>query len=299
MNYVKTFMLMAALTAVAVGTGWLVGGYNGIVIALAIAGVMNFVGYWWSDKIVLKLYKAREISPEESPQLYAMVAELAQKAAIPMPRVCIIPSAAPNAFATGRNPANSAVAVTEGLMHMLEPQEVKAVLAHEIAHVVNRDTLIGTIAATFAGAVSMLAHMLLWTSMLGGRDNNNPMGAIGALIAMIFAPMAAAMIQMAISRSREFQADRTGAELMGSGRDLASALGKLHYGAQHVPFEREPEPATAHMFIVNPLSAKGLGSLFSTHPPMDVRIQRLLEWRPESGNRQGYATTGVNARYAK
>ncbi len=277
MNHVKTFMLMAALTAVAVGTGWLIGGYNGMLIAMAIAGAMNFAGYWWSDKIVLKLYKAREITPEESPQLYAMVADLANKAAIPMPRVCIIPSHAPNAFATGRSPSHAAVAVTEGLLQILEPQEVKAVLAHEIAHVVNRDTLIGTIAATFAGAVSMLAHMLMWTTMLGGRDSNNPMGAIGALVAMIFAPLAAAMIQMAISRSREFQADRTGAELMGGGRELASALSKLHNGAMHVPFEREPEPATAHMFIVNPLSARGMGSLFSTHPPMEARIQRLLQ----------------------
>jgi heat shock protein HtpX len=288
MNHVKTFMLMAALTAVAVGTGWLIGGYSGIAIALVIAGVMNFAGYWWSDKLVLKLYKAREIGPDEAPQLHAMVADLAEKAAIPMPRVYIVPSATPNAFATGRSPSHAAVVVTEGLTQMLEPQEVKAVLAHEIAHVLNRDTLIGTIAATFAGAVSMLANMLMWTMMFGGSDDDNPLGAIGALIAMIFAPIAAALIQMAISRSREFQADKTGAELMGSGRELAGALSKLHYGAQHVPFEREPEPATAHMFIVNPLSGRGVASWFSTHPPMELRIQRLLEIRPEA-DRFGYA----------
>lgn len=281
MNHLKTFVLMAALTAVAVGTGWLIGGYNGLLIAVAAAGLMNFVGYWFSDSIVLRLYRAREVGPEEAPELHAMVAELAKRAAIPTPRVFIIPSAAPNAFATGRNPRHAAVAVTEGLLRLLTPREVMAVLAHEIAHVVNRDTLIGTIAATFAGAVSMLAHMLMWTAMLGGNDRNNPLGAVGALVAMIFAPLAAAMIQMAISRSREFQADRTGAELMGGGRELAGALHKLHFGAQQVPFEREPEPATAHMFIVNPLRARGLGSLFSTHPPVEARIERLLQYAPQ------------------
>lgn len=280
MNHVKTFMLMAALTAVAVGTGWLIGGTNGLIVAMVVAGAMNFVGYWFSDSIVLRLYRAREVGPDEAPELYAMVAELARRADIPTPKVCIIPDATPNAFATGRSPRHAAVAVTEGLLQLLTPREVMAVLAHEMAHVVNRDTLIGTIAATFAGAVSMLAHMLMWTAMLGGNDRNNPLGAIGALVAMIFAPLAAAMIQMAISRSREFQADRTGAELMGSGHELATALHKLHYGAQQIPFEREPEPATAHMFIVNPLSARGLGSLFSTHPPVEARIERLLQFAP-------------------
>jgi heat shock protein HtpX len=280
MNHIKTFMLMAALTAVAVGVGYLAGGYTGLYIALAIAGVMNFVGYWWSDKIVLKLYKAREVGPDEAPQLYEMVADLARRGNVPMPKVCIIPSATPNAFATGRNPRNAAVAITEGLLNMLEPEEVKAVMAHEMAHVINRDTLIGTIAATFAGAISMLAHIMMWTSLMGGRNNNNPIGAIGMIVAIIFAPLAASMIQMAISRSREYLADRTGAELMGSGRELASALQKLHYGAQQVPFEREPEPATAHMFIVNPLSRKGMGALFSTHPPMEMRVQKLMEWKP-------------------
>lgn len=285
MNHVKTFMLMAALTAVAVGTGWMIGGTNGLIIAMAVAGVMNFAGYWFSDSIVLRLYRAREVGHDEAPELYAMVAELARRAAVPVPKVCIIPSATPNAFATGRSPKHAAVAVTEGLLQLLTPQEVMAVLAHEMAHVVNRDTLIGTIAATFAGTVSMLAHMLMWTAMLGGNDRNNPLGAIGAIVAMIFAPLAAAMIQMAISRSREFQADHTGAELMGGGHELASALHKLHYGAQQIPFEREPEPATAHMFIVNPLNARGLGSLFSTHPPVEARIERLLQIAP---GRQGY-----------
>jgi heat shock protein HtpX len=280
MNTMKTFLLMAALTAVVVGTGWLIGGYGGMVIALVIAGVMNFASYWWSDKIVLRMFRARVVTEDEAPQLYAMVAELAKRAAIPMPKVAIVPDQTPNAFATGRNPKRGVVAVTEGLLHMLEPDEVKAVIAHEIGHIVNRDTLIGTISATFAGAVSMLAHMLMWTTMLGGRGNNNPLSLIGAIAAMIFAPLAASMIQMAISRSREFQADRTAAALMGEGRSLASALGKLQRGVAHVPPRREPEPATAHMFIVNPLSGRGLSGLFSTHPPTEARIQRLLDFRP-------------------
>jgi heat shock protein HtpX len=284
MNRVKTFMLMAALTGVVVGTGWLIGGYSGMVIALAIAGVMNFASYWWSDRIVLRMFKAREVTEDEAPQLYAMVADLADKAAIPMPKVAIVPDNTPNAFATGRNPKHGVVAVTEGLLHLLEPQEVKAVLAHEIGHIVNRDTLIGTVSATFAGAVSMLAHMLMWVTLLGGRDSSNPLSAVGALVAMIFAPMAAMLIQMAISRSREFLADKTAAKLMGSGHELASALGKLQYGVAHMPPSREPEPATAHMFIVNPLSRKGLSGLFSTHPPMEMRIQRLMEFRPRESN---------------
>lgn len=280
MNQFKTFVLMAALTALAVGVGYVAGGYTGLYIALAIAGVMNFAGYWWSDKIVLKLYKAREVGPDEAPQLYEMVADLAKRGNTPMPKVCIIPSATPNAFATGRNPSNAAVAITEGLLNMLEPEEVKAVMAHEMAHVIHRDTLIGTIAATFAGGISMLAHILMWTTMMGGR-RDNPIGMIGMLVAIIVAPIAAAMIQSAISRSREFMADRKGAELMGTGQPLASALQKLHYGAQHVPFEKEPEPATAHMFIVNPLGKQGISGWFSTHPPMEARVQKLMEWKPE------------------
>jgi heat shock protein HtpX len=280
MNTMKTFLLMAALTAVVVGTGWLIGGYTGMVIALVIAGAMNFASYWWSDRIVLRMFKAREVTEAEAPQLYAMVADLAKRAAIPMPKVAIVPDQTPNAFATGRNPSKGVVAVTQGLLHILQPDEVKAVIAHEMAHIKNRDTLIGTISATFAGAVSMLAHMLMWTTLLGGRGNNNPLSLIGAIAAMIFAPLAASLIQMAISRSREFQADRTAAELMGEGHSLASALSKLQHGVAHVPPQREPEPATAHMFIVNPLSGRGLSGLFSTHPPMEVRIQRLVEFRP-------------------
>lgn len=277
MNHAKTFLLMALLTGIAVGTGWLIGGFNGMYIALAIAGVMNFAGYWWSDKIVLKMYRAREVTPHEAPDLHTMVTELAMRANIPTPRMYIIPDAAPNAFATGRNPKHAAVAVTEGLLQVLDREEVMAVLAHEIGHVLNRDILIGTIAATFAGAVSILANMLMWTSMMGGRSrNDNPLGAIGALVAMIAAPLAAMLVQMAISRSREYGADATAARLMGNGRSLASALGKLAYGNSRIEPSQRVEPATAHMFIVNPLSARGMASLFSTHPPMEARIERLM-----------------------
>jgi heat shock protein HtpX len=281
LNRFKTALLLGLLTGVAVGMGWLIGGYTGMAVALGVAGVMNFATYWWSDKLVLRLYRAREVTPMDAPQLHAMVAELSARAAIPMPRVYIVPTHTPNAFATGRNPANAAVAVTEGLLQILDYEEVKAVLAHELGHVMNRDTLISTIAATFAGAVSMLANFLLWTVMLGGRDSNNPLGAVGALLAMLVAPIAAALIQMSISRSREYLADETGAKLVGSGRPLARALEKLHYGVAHLPPERRVEPATAHMFIVNPLSAKGISAMFSTHPPMELRVQRLLEMSPE------------------
>lgn len=280
MNQMKTVFLMALLTGVAVGTGWLIGGMNGMYIAFGIAALMNFAGYWWSDKIVLRMYRAREVSPVDAPELYDMVAELARRAEIPMPKVYIIPDASPNAFATGRNPRNAAVAVTEGLLRMLDRDELMAVMAHEMGHVLNRDILVGTIAATFAGAVSMLANMLMWTTMMGGRssddNNDNPLGAIGALVAMLVAPFAAMLIQMAISRSREYGADETSAKLMGSGRPLASALAKLAWGHDNIAHTVRPEPATAHMFIVNPLNARGLGSLFSTHPPMEARIERLL-----------------------
>lgn len=278
LNRFKTALLLGLLTGVAVGMGWLIGGYVGMAIAFGIAAVMNFGAYWYSDKIVLKMYRAIEVGPDQAPELHAMVADLAGKAAIPMPRVYIIPTQNPNAFATGRNPKNAAVAATEGLLRILDHDEVKAVMAHELGHVMNRDTLISTIAATFAGAISMIANFLMWTMVFGGRDNQNPIGMIGALLAMLVAPIAATLIQMSISRSREYLADETGAKLVGSGRPLASALRKLHYGAQQLPPEREPNAATAHMFIVNPLSAKGLSKLFSTHPGMEERVERLLNF---------------------
>jgi heat shock protein HtpX len=276
LNRFKTVVLLSLLTGVAVGMGWLIGGYTGMVIAFAIAAVMNFAAYWWSDKLVLKLYRAQEVTPDQAPELHAMVAELAQRAAIPMPRVYIIPTHTPNAFATGRNPQHAAVAVTEGLLQMLDREEVKAVLAHELGHVMNRDTLISTVSATIAGAVSMLANMLMWTFMLGGDDDDSPLGAIGALLAMIVAPIAATLIQLAISRSREYLADETGARLVGSGLPLARALQKMHHGVHALPPEHRVEPATAHLFIVNPLSGRGISALFSTHPPMEDRIERLM-----------------------
>ena len=281
LNRFKTALLLGLLTGVAVGMGWLIGGYSGMLIAFGIAAVMNFAAYWWSDRLVLKLYRAREVTLEEAPQLYAMVAELAERAAIPMPRVYVIPSQTPNAFATGRNPKHAAVAVTEGLLRILEPAEVKAVLAHELGHVMNRDTLISTMAATIAGGVSMLANMLMWTLMMGGDDDDSPLGAIGALLAMIVAPIAATLIQLAISRSREYLADETGAKLVGSGVPLARALEKMHHGVHQLPPEHRVEPATAHMFIVNPLSGRGISAWFSTHPPMEERIQRLMAMSPE------------------
>jgi heat shock protein HtpX len=284
LNRLKTALLLGLLTGVAVGMGWLIGGFSGMLVAFGIAAVMNFAAYWWSDKLVLKLYRAQEVSPEQAPELYAMVADLATRANIPMPRVYVIPSRTPNAFATGRNPRHAAVAVTEGLLAMLEPAEVKAVLAHELGHVMNRDTLISTMAATIAGGVSMLANMLMWTLMLGGDDDDNPLGAIGALLAMIVAPIAATLIQLAISRSREYLADETGAKLVGSGVPLARALEKMHYGVHQLPPEHRIEPATAHMFIVNPLSGRGLSTLFSTHPAMEDRIQRLLAMSPGAVN---------------
>lgn len=279
MNQAKTVLLMGLLTGVAVGTGWLIGGFNGMYIAFGLAAVMNFASYWFSDKLVLAMYRAKEVSPIEAPELHAMVGELAQRANIPTPRVYMIPEHSPNAFATGRNPQHAAVAVTTGLLEILNRDEVMAVLAHEMGHVLHRDILIGTIAATFAGAVSMLANMLMWTAMMGGRRSDNdesPLGAIGTLVAMLVAPFAAMLIQMAISRSREFAADEASARMMGSGRPLASALGKLTRGVAQIEPSHRTEPATAHMFIVNPLSGRGIASWFSTHPPMEARIDRLL-----------------------
>jgi len=280
-NRFKTALFLGLLTGVAVGMGWLIGGYVGMLVAFGIAVAMNFGAWWFSDRLVLALYRAREVGPDQAPELHAMVAELACRADIPMPRVYIVPDHTPNAFATGRSPKHSAVAVTEGLLQILDHAEVQAVLAHELGHVINRDTLISTIAATFAGAISMVANMLMWVVMFGGsNDEDNPLGAIGALLAMLVAPFAATLIQLAISRSREYLADETGAKLVGSGVPLARALQKLHYGVHHIKPDHRVEPATAHLFIVNPLSGRGISALFSTHPPMEARVQRLLEMSP-------------------
>ncbi len=278
-NSVKTWFLFSLLTILLVLLGNLLGGRQGMVIAFLFAMGMNFFGYWFSDKIVLAMYGAREIGPEDHPELYNMVRTLAAGAGLPMPRVYIIPQDSPNAFATGRNPNHAAVAVTEGLLHLMDREELMGVLAHELAHVKNRDILVGTIAATMAGAIMMLSDMFRWAAIFGGgrddEEGNSPIGLIGGIALAIIAPIAAMLIQMAISRSREYLADATGARIANNPLGLANALKKLGAYSQRIPLEAKP--STAHMFIVNPLSGGGLLSLFSTHPPLEARIQRLME----------------------
>ncbi|MBI5562282.1 MAG: zinc metalloprotease HtpX [Deltaproteobacteria bacterium] len=276
MNYLKTAMLLAALTALLVVFGGIFGGRHGAVIALALAGVMNFVMYWWSDSIVLRMYGAKEAAEADAPALFASVRGLALSAGLPVPRVYIMDQEAPNAFATGRNPAHAAVAVTTGIMNLLTNDELRGVLSHELAHVRNRDILIATVAATIAGAISYLSHMAYYAAIFrGGRDDDdrgsNP---IVAIVMMIVAPLAAAVIQMAISRSREYGADAGGAAISGSPLSLANALRKLDFYNRRMPME-EVSPATAHLFIVAPLSGASMLRLFSTHPPIEERIKRL------------------------
>ncbi len=276
MNTTKTIILMVGLSVLLVFVGGALAGEQGMIMAFIFASVMNLVSYWFSDKIVLRMYRAREATEAEAPVLYGVTRDLAMRMNMPMPRVYIIPSDSPNAFATGRNPKHAAVAATEGILRLLTREELMGVMAHELGHVTNRDILIGTIAATIAAAISMLAHMAQWAMIFGGgrRDRNEgPGGAIAAIAMIILAPIAAALIQMAISRSREFQADATGAHVCGNPMALASALQKLQTASQRVPLEANP--ATAHMFIVNPLRRGGLVNLFSTHPPMEERIARL------------------------
>jgi heat shock protein HtpX len=276
MNTTKTVVLMVGLTVLMVMIGGGVAGRQGLILAFVFASVMNVVSYWFSDKIVLRMYRAHEVTEREAPVLYGVTRDLAMKMGIPMPKVYIIPSEAPNAFATGRNPKHAAVAATEGIIRLLSREELMGVMAHELGHVRNRDILIGTVAATIAGAISMIAHMAQWAMIFGGgrRDDREGAGSlISALAMIILAPIAAALIQMAISRSREYQADATGARVCGNPLYLASALKKLHNASQRIPMDANP--ATAHMFIVNPLSGGGITSLFSTHPPMEERIKRL------------------------
>jgi len=270
MNTLRTFILMTLLTLVLVWAGGAMGGQSGALIALVMAGVMNLGSYWFSDKIVIKMNRGQ---PVESGPLFEVVQELCQRNNLPMPKVCILPGNTPNAFATGRNPEHAVVAATEGILQVLTREELLGVMAHEMSHVKNRDILIGSIAATIAGAVSYLSHMAQWAAIFGGRDDedSNPF----ALIAMmIIAPLAAMLVQMAISRSREYEADRGGAQLCGNPYYLASALRKLESANTRAPMRRVNE-ATAHMFIVSPLRGGGIKSLFSTHPPMDERIRRL------------------------
>jgi heat shock protein HtpX len=285
-NWFRTALLLGAMTVLMVFLGDLFGGRGGMIFAFILAMGMNFFSYWFSDKIVLSMYGAQEISPSEYPELYAIVQELASRANLPMPRVYVIPEQSPNAFATGRNPEHSAVAVTEGLLRIMNREELKGVLAHEMSHIKNRDILIGSIAATMAGAIMILADMAKWSLFFGGpRDDedNGGLGILGVILMAIIAPIAALLIQMAISRSREYLADETGAKLAGTPMGLANALEKLALYSRKVPLDANP--ATAHMFIVNPLSGTSIANLFSTHPPIEERIARLRGMKLEQTGR--------------
>ena len=275
MNTAKTAALMVGLTVLLVFAGGALGGQGGMIFAFVFALAMNGFSYWFSDKIVLKMYRAKEATEQEAPVLYDVVRDLALRANMPMPKVYLIPNDAPNAFATGRNPNHAAVAATTGILRLLTRGELTGVMAHELSHVRNRDILIGTIAATIVGAISLLASMAQWAMIFGGgrSDDDDGGGIVGLIAMMIIAPIAAMLIQMAISRSREYQADTTGARLSGNPMWLASALRKLEAGSKRIPMNATP--ATAHMFIVNPLRGGGMAKLFSTHPPMDDRVARL------------------------
>ncbi len=276
MNTTKTVFLMAVMTVLLVFAGSLLGGKSGMMIAFVMALVMNVGSYWFSDKIVLRMYGGQELTRSDAPELFQITEELAARGGLPMPKVYLIRGDQPNAFATGRDPAHAAVAVTEGIMRMLSRDELRGVIAHELAHVKHRDILIGTIAATMAGAISMLANMAQWAMIFGGgrsSDDREGGSPIAGLVMMIVAPFAAMLIQMAISRSREFMADAGGAEMAGDPMGLAGALRKLEARAHQIPMHASP--STAHMFIVNPLSGGGIMKLFSTHPPMEERIARL------------------------
>jgi len=277
MNQFKTFLLMLVLTVIFILVGTVIGGKNGAIYAFIFAALMNFFSYWFSDKIVLRMYGAKEVSQGEAPELYGIVADLTSKASLPMPKVYIMENDTPNAFATGRNPEHAAVAVTSGILRILSRDELMGVIGHELSHIQHRDILIGTIAATMAGAISILASMARWGAMFGGVRSDDEEGGRGGnilvvLLVSIFASIAAMLVQMAISRSREYLADEGGAHLAHP-LSLAKALGKLEVAAQRVPMNANP--STAHMFIVNPLRGEGVLSLFSTHPPIEERIARL------------------------
>src|SRR5687768_4894083 len=278
-NSLKTVLLLGLLSGILLVIGEALGGVNGLVMAFGFAVVMNFVSYWFSDKIVLKMYRAQEVGPDH--RLSIMTRRLATQAHLPMPKVYVIPDASPNAFATGRNPSHAAVAATEGIMRLLNDQELEGVIAHELAHVKHRDILISSVAATVAAAIMMTARMAQFAAMFGGggsRDDRGGSNPIAMIATIIFAPMAAMLVQAAISRSREFLADAGGAKIAGSPHGLINALRKLELGSKQIPIDANP--ATAHMFIIKPFSAGGLLSMFSTHPPTEQRIQALMEFRP-------------------
>ena len=277
-NIFKTGLLLAALTVMFVLMGGALGGRSGMMFGFVMALVMNGVSYWFSDKIVLKMYGAQPVDERQAPELHAIVRRLVMRAGIPMPKIYVIQDDSPNAFATGRNPEHAAIAATTGILRILDDEELEGVIAHELAHVKNRDVLISTVAATLAGAITYVAHRLPWSAMFGGsRDDEEGGSPIGALAMAIVAPIAAMLIQMAVSRAREYQADATGAQLAKNTKGLQRALEKLHMASHAVPMHANP--ATAHMFIVNPLSGRALMTLFSTHPPMEDRIARLAAMR--------------------
>jgi heat shock protein HtpX len=278
MNTLKTFLLLAGLMALFLWIGRMVAGQAGMMYAFILACVMNFMSYWFSDKLVLAMYGAKPVSATDAPELYHTVEKLAQRANIPMPRVYIIQSPVPNAFATGRNPSHAAVAATTGILERLNRSELEGVLGHELSHVIHRDTLISAVAATVAGAIMMLGNMMRWGAMMGGyggRDRENRGGGLELLFVALLAPIAASLIQLAISRSREYEADRGGAELTGQPLSLAGALQKIASDNAQAPVPLTSNPATAHLFIVNPLHGGGLAGLFSTHPPTAERVRRL------------------------
>lgn len=280
MNTLRTAILLAALTAIFVAVGYLIGGTSGMLIAFLIAVGINFFSYWNADKLVLRMYNAREVDARTAPEFYEMVGRLAMQANLPMPRVYVVDNPQPNAFATGRNPQNAAVAATTGLLAALSPGEIEGVIAHELGHIRNRDTLIMTLTATIAGAISMLANFALFFG--GNRNSNNHMGIIGVLLAVIVAPLAAMLVQMAISRTREYSADRAGAEISGNPRALASALARIANSVHRIPnMDAERQPATAHLFIINPLSGARMDNLFSTHPSTENRIAALMAMENE------------------
>jgi heat shock protein HtpX len=274
-NTIRTGILLAGLTVLVMIIGNLLGGRQGTIIAFVFAVIMNFGSYWFSDKIVLRIYRAKPVSEAEAPQLHRLVRQLTQQAGLPMPKICVMPSESPNAFATGRDPNHAVVAVTQGILRLLSQDELKGVLAHELAHIKHRDILIGSIAATMAGAIMMIAYMARWAALFGGLgDRDDDGGGVIGLIAMsILAPIAAMLIQMAISRSREYAADAAGASYAGNPYGLAKALQKISSASKQIPMQAQP--STAHMFISNPLSGKSLMNLFSTHPPMEKRVEKL------------------------
>ncbi len=293
MSYLRTAILLAGLTGLFMGVGYLIGGATGAAIALVVAAAMNLFAYWNSDRMVLSMHGAQEVDARSAPELVQMVAELARNAELPMPRVFIMHEDQPNAFATGRNPQNAAVAVTTGLMNHLSREELAGVIAHELAHIKHHDTLLMTITATIAGAISMLAQFGMF---FRGNNSNNGPGIIGSIAMVILAPLAAMLVQMAISRTREYAADDMGARICGQPMWLASALGKIANAAHQIPNpEAERNPATAHMFIINPLSGQGMDNLFATHPSTENRIAALQQLAAQFGGRGGFASAAPSS----